>query len=72
MNICPMTHQPLDICLPTEDRRRLRVLRIELTVDNFLTVFFFNDFNNQIVKSLESIVFIDFRKAFALFQCPAK
>jgi hypothetical protein len=32
----------------------------ELTVDNFLTVFFFNDFNDQEAKSVKSNVFIDF------------
>jgi hypothetical protein len=44
---------------------------VELTVDNFLTVFFFNDFNTQSPKSLENCVFIDFRRAFALIECPA-
>jgi hypothetical protein len=39
----------------------------ELTVDNFLMVFFFNDFNNQSAKSVESNVFIDFRCPHALF-----
>ena len=40
-------------------------------MDNFLTVFFFSDFNAESPKTLESSVFIDFRTAFALFQCPA-
>jgi hypothetical protein len=44
---------------------------VELTVDNFFTKKFFNDFNAQGAKSLESTLFIDFRVAFALFQCPA-
>jgi len=39
----------------------VRAGRNELAVDNFLTVFFFNDFNAQTVKSLESSIFIDFR-----------
>jgi hypothetical protein len=34
--------------------------RNELAVDNFLAVFFFNDFNAQTAKCLESVVFIDF------------
>jgi hypothetical protein len=29
-------------------------------VDNFSAVFFFNDFNAQIMKCVESILFIDF------------
>ena len=45
--------------------------RIGLVVDNFLTVFFFNDFKAQLAKSLESTFFIDFRRAFALIECPA-
>jgi hypothetical protein len=45
--------------------------RIGLVVDNFLTVFFFNDFKAQAAKSWKSYVFIDFRRAFALFECPA-
>jgi hypothetical protein len=45
--------------------------RIGLAVDNFLTVFFFNDFKAQLAKSLESTFFIDFRRAFALFECSA-
>jgi hypothetical protein len=45
---------------------------VELTVDNFLTKKIFNDFKAQMVKSLEMRLFIDFRAAFALFQCPAK
>jgi hypothetical protein len=32
----------------------------ELAVDNFLLVFFFNDFNAQMPKSVESNVLIDF------------
>jgi hypothetical protein len=43
---------------------------VELTVDNFLTVFFFNDFNAQLPKSLESLVFIYFREGLALIECP--
>jgi hypothetical protein len=31
-----------------------RAGRNELAVDNFLAVFFFNDFNNQSPKSIES------------------
>jgi hypothetical protein len=34
--------------------------RNELAVDNFLAVFFFNDFNAQTAKCLESVVFRDF------------
>jgi hypothetical protein len=49
-----------------------RAAPIGLSVDNFFTKKNFNDFNSRCAKSLESIVFIDFRKAFALFQCPAK
>ena len=49
-----------------------RAGRIGLSVDNFLTVFFFNDFNSESPKSLESYVFIDFCTGFALFQCPAQ
>jgi hypothetical protein len=45
--------------------------RNELAVDNFLTVFFFNDFNAQLPKSLESLVFIYFREGLALIECPA-
>jgi len=45
---------------------------VELTVDNFLMFFFSNDFNTQSSKSLESLVFIDFRAAFALIECPTK
>jgi hypothetical protein len=33
---------------------RARAGRIGLAVDNFLTVFFFNDFKAQAAKSLES------------------
>jgi hypothetical protein len=51
---------------------RTRAGRNELVVDNFFTEKILNDFNNQIVKSLESIVFIDFRTGCALFQCPEK
>jgi hypothetical protein len=40
-------------------------------MDNFLTVFFFSDFNAELPKNLESSVFIDFRAAFALIECPA-
>jgi hypothetical protein len=50
---------------------RARAGRIELAVDNFLTVFFFNDFKAQAAKSWKSYIFIDFRRAFALFECPA-
>jgi hypothetical protein len=32
----------------------------ELAVDNFLVVFFFNDFNAQIMKSWKSNIFRDF------------
>jgi hypothetical protein len=46
---------------------RARRGRNELAVDNFLAVFFINDFKAQMVKSLESCVFIDFGIAFALF-----
>ena len=41
-------------------------------MDNFFTEIFSNDFNVQTAKSLESTLFIDFRKGFALFQCPAE
>jgi hypothetical protein len=34
--------------------------RNEQAVDNFSTVFFFNDFNAQTMKSWKSTVFIDF------------
>jgi hypothetical protein len=34
--------------------------RNELAVDNFLVVFFFNDFNAQILKCVESTIFRDF------------
>jgi len=34
--------------------------RNELAVDNFLAVFFFNDFNAQIMKSWKSNIFRDF------------
>jgi len=44
---------------------------IELTVDNFLMIFFFNDFNTQSPKYLESYVFIYFREGLALIECPA-
>jgi hypothetical protein len=44
---------------------------VELTVDNFLTEKFFNDFNAQEAKSLEMRLFIDFCVAFALIECPA-
>jgi hypothetical protein len=50
---------------------RARAGRIELAVDNFFTVFFFNDFNAQLAKSWKSYVSIDFCPAFALFECPA-
>jgi len=40
-------------------------------VDNFLGVFFFNDFNAQPPKYLESYIFIYFCCDLALFQCPA-
>jgi len=41
-------------------------------VDNFFTEIFINDFNAQMPKSLESTLFIDFRRDHALFQCPAE
>jgi hypothetical protein len=44
---------------------------VELTVDNFLTKKFFSDFNTQSPKSLESLVFIYFRKGLALIECTA-
>jgi hypothetical protein len=50
---------------------RARAGRIGLVVDNFLKVFFFNDFKAQQEKSWKSCVFINFRRAFALFECPA-
>jgi hypothetical protein len=34
--------------------------RNELAVDNFLAVFFFNDFNAQILKCVESYISRDF------------
>jgi hypothetical protein len=37
-----------------------RAGRNELTVDNFLTVFFFIDFNAETPKCLESTIFRDF------------
>jgi hypothetical protein len=40
-------------------------------VDNFFVKKISNDFNAQAVKSWKSIVFIDFRRDLALFQCPA-
>jgi hypothetical protein len=40
-------------------------------VDNFFTEIFLNDFNAQPVKSCKSMFFIDFRRSYALFQCPA-
>jgi hypothetical protein len=43
---------------------------VELTVDNFLTKKFFNDFKAQMVKSLEMRLFIDFRSPVALIECP--
>jgi hypothetical protein len=49
---------------------RARAGQIGLVVDNFCTEKILNDFNNQIVKSLESLVFIDFCTDFALFLCP--
>ena len=39
-------------------------------MDNFLTKKFFNDFNAQEAKSLESTLFIDFRTPVALIECP--
>jgi hypothetical protein len=48
-----------------------RAGRIGLTVDNFFTEIFVNDFNAQKRKSWKSTVFIDFCRAFALFECPA-
>jgi hypothetical protein len=39
---------------------RARSGRIELVVDNFLAVFFFNDFNAQTPKCVESMFFRDF------------
>ncbi len=49
-----------------------RAAGIGLSVDNFFAEKIFNDFNNCYAKSLESTLFIDFRKVFALFQCPAQ
>jgi len=43
---------------------------VELTVDNFLTKKFFNDFKAQMVKSLEMRLFIDFLSLDALIECP--
>jgi hypothetical protein len=34
--------------------------RNELAVDNFLVVFFFNDFNAQTLKSIKTTIFRDF------------
>jgi hypothetical protein len=48
-----------------------RAGRNELAVDNFLAVFFFNDFNAQKEKSVEIKVFIDFFGDLALFECTA-
>ena len=39
---------------------RARAAQNELAVDNFLVVFFFNDFNAQTLKSIKSNVFRDF------------
>jgi len=44
---------------------------VEHVVDNFFVDFFFNDFNAQPEKSCKSTLFIDFRRSYALFQCPA-
>jgi hypothetical protein len=38
----------------------VRAGRNELAVDNFSAVFFFNDFNAQTLKSVESYIFRDF------------
>ena len=43
---------------------------VELTVDNFLTKKFFNDFKAQMVKSLEMRLFIYFFSVVALIECP--
>ena len=43
---------------------------VELTVDNFLTTKFFNDFKAQVAKSLEMRLFIDFLSLDALIECP--
>jgi hypothetical protein len=39
---------------------RAKAVQIGLTVDNFFTVFFFNDFNAQTAKCVESTIFRDF------------
>ena len=39
---------------------RVRAGQSELAVDNFFTVFFFNDFNAQIKKSWKTTIFRDF------------
>jgi hypothetical protein len=45
---------------PTLAGYRARAGRNELAVDNFLPVFFFNDFKAQTAKSLESSISRDF------------
>ena len=47
-------------------------MAVEHSVDNFFAEKIFNDFNTRSPKSLKSSVFIDFRAAFALIECPAK
>jgi len=42
------------------------------SVDNFFMEKISNDFNAQVPKSRKSILFIDFRPDWALFQCPAQ
>ena len=49
---------------------RAKAARIGSAVDNFLTKKFSIDFNAQSPKSLESLVFIYFRKGLALIECP--
>jgi hypothetical protein len=50
---------------------RLGPTQDELSVDNFFTENFFNDFNAQSAKSCKSTLFMDFRRDLAHFQCPA-
>jgi len=45
---------------------RARAARIGLAVDNFFTEKIFNDFNSRCAKSVEMLIFIDFRRVFAL------
>jgi len=37
-------------------------------VDNFFTEIFINDFNAVLAKSVEKLLFIYFRRGFALFE----